>query len=165
METGLHPSHSLREMFPRQLSRAFPKHSPLGISSSLSLCSGLVSGTFTVLTKEQKPINTLLKKTPRSIFIYKHRILCTFLKFFFFLCIFINERKMPSVSSLKGCKSTSLRIKCHLSAVCALSYSWQQSYQHSKVLVWHNVSTGEPEQMSVEIFHTSWRYKIEKSVE
>lgn len=52
-----------------------------------------------------------------NVFTHKLRMLCTF-SYFFFPCIFINERKMLSDSPLKGCKSSDqlspLSCMCHV---------------------------------------------------
>lgn len=61
-----------------------------------------------------------VEKNPGGIFIYKHRILCTFLKDFF-LFLHFYEREMLSDSPLKGCESASLQINFHLSAVSFIS--------------------------------------------
>lgn len=122
VESDLCPSHSLWETCPRA---ALQGSSQVLTREHLEQNEPVLWAGFRHIHSSHKgtktPKNTLLKN-PGNIFIYKHRILCTFLKGFFFFCIFINEREMLSDSPLKGCKSTSLQINFHLSAVYAMSY-------------------------------------------
>jgi len=119
---------------PGQFSRAFPKHSPLGSSSSLSLCSELVLASSLISQGNKKP-HEYSVEGKHLIFLYISTECCVHFKKLLFFLFFINERKMLSDSLLKGRKSTALQINCLLSAVYAMSYFCQQSYQHCKILV------------------------------